>query len=120
VVVTNRFCESHNDDPPECGGVRRARYFWVGALSERRMYVEGYEFALGYGNLPAWLVERVATSLRFASAPSSEDMRALWRSGVRWVWLDRSRPSASNWEGFGEVRFENEAVRIVRLSDPGR
>lgn len=120
VVATNRLCESLNDEPPECGGIRRARYFWVGALSERRMYVEGYEFALGYGNLPAWLVERVATSLRFASAPSSEDMRVLWSSGVRWVWLDRSRPSASNWEEFGEVRFENEAVRIVRLADPGK
>ena len=118
VVMTNRFCERTYDLPPDCGGVRRARWFWTAAIVGQPMYIEGYEFHYGYSNLPGEARERIARSMRFAAEPEQEDRRELWASGVRWLWLDLSQPSALNWDGFGQVRFENEAVRVVRLSAP--
>ena len=118
-VVTNRFCEQEHQTPPTCDGPRSERYFWVAAVAGRPMFVEGPVFSFGYGKIPERVVDRVTTSVRFASAPNSSDHQTLWASGVRWVWLDLSQPSATDWDGFGSVAFENEAVRIVRLVPPG-
>ena len=119
VVVTNRFCERTYDLPPECGGARRARWFWTAAIVGQPMYIEGYEFHYGYGNLPTDARNRIARSLRFTAHPERGDHEILWASGVRWVWLDLTQPSATDWDGFGSVAFENEAVRVVRLIPPG-
>jgi len=117
-VMTNRFCELEEHVPPNCDGPRSARYFWVAAVSGQPMFVEGPVFTFGYGSIPERVIDRIRLSIRFAVQPNTADHVRLWASGVRWVWLDLSQPSASNWDGFGEVRFENEAVRIVRLADP--
>ena len=118
-VVTNRFCEQEIHVPPDCAGPRTARYFWVAAVAGRPMFVEGPVFSFGYGKIPERVVDRVKTSVRFASAPNSSDHEILWASGVRWAWLDLTQPSATDWDGFGSVAFENEAVRVVRLIPPG-
>ena len=116
-VATNRFCEGEDASPPVCGRGLQGRYFWVAAVSGKQMYIEGFGFE-EFEQMSDEARDRVVTSLRFTSQPTVSDHIALWGSGVRWVWLDLSQPSASDWDGFGEVRFENEAVRIVGLSDP--
>lgn len=117
VVVTNRFCENEESLPPACGRGLQGRYFWVAAVSGKQMYIEGLGFE-EFDQMSDEARGRVLTSLNFTSQPTASDHIGLWGTGVRWVWLDLSQPSASDWDGFGEVRFENEAVRIVRLSDP--
>ena len=119
VVVTNRFCEDEDSLPPACGRGLQGRYFWVAAVSGKPMFIEGFGFE-EFDQMSDEARGRVSASLRFTARPTVADHIGLWGSGVRWVWLDLSQPSASNWKGFGEVRFENEAVRIVRLDDPGK
>jgi len=118
LVITNRFCERIEDTPPDCDGPGRARYFWVAASTEHKMLVEGYEFVFGFDYLPESTQSRVRMSTEFAEMPTRDLHRALWNMGGRWVWLDLTQPSAMDWSGFGEVAFENDAVRIVRLTEP--
>jgi hypothetical protein len=118
VVVTNRFCEDEDASPPVCGRGLQGRYFWVAAVSGRQMYIEGFGFE-EFEQMSGEARDRVVTSLRFTSDPTVSDHLRLWGAGVRWVWLDLTQPSALSWDGFGEVRFENEAVRVVRLVPPG-
>jgi len=118
IWLTNRFCESEEDKPPLCGGEERRRYFWVAASTGRQMFIEGLDFHYGLGVLPGSAEEKVRMSVEFSAAPNEELHSALWGAGVRGAWLDLTQPSAEDWSGFGDVLFDNDAVRIVRLTEP--
>lgn len=118
IWLTNRFCESEEDKPPLCGGEERRRYFWVAASTGKQMFIEGLDFHYGLGALPESAEEKVHMSVEFSAAPNEELHSALWGAGVRGAWLDLTQPSAEDWSGFGDVLFDNDAVRIVKLTEP--
>lgn len=120
LVLTNRFCVAEDARPPECGGPWGAAYFWVGAVSGKQMFIEGYEYLFGVQDdeVPRWAESRIGNSRSFAMRPDRRLHTLLWGEGVRWVWLDLKQPSAKDWGGFGTIKFENDAVRVVRLEPP--
>ena len=65
-----------------------------------------------------WAKERIDVARSFARQPDPYLQRLVWDEGVRWAWLDLTQPSAKDWEGFGTIEFENDAVRIVQLAPP--
>jgi len=55
-------------------------------------------------------------SQRFASAPLQPDFEELCASGVTWGWFSPAAGNPSDeWAPFGEVVYENAAVRLVEL-----
>ena len=119
-VSTNRFCVDRDAQPPECGGPWGATYSWVGAVTGKQMFIEGYEnwYGVQDSEIPDWAKERIDVARSFARQPDPYLQRLVWDEGVRWVWLDLTQPSAKDWEGFGTIEFENDAVRIVQLAPP--
>lgn len=88
------------------------------ALTGRRTYMSGapYQDLYGRASAIAAIPGRVGASQRFGAAPTQADFDELCASGVTWGWYSPAagNPSGS-WAPFGEVMFENAAVRLVRL-----
>jgi hypothetical protein len=114
VVATNRLCTDARETPPACS----SRWFLVSALTGRRMLLEGYDYGVGLGRLPAWARARVTLSTRFADRPNAEDARALWKLGVRWVWVDPFVTPTRSWEPYATVGFANDVAMVLRLKRP--
>jgi len=93
LVATNAHCLSKH------GEVCDSRHFWIAALSERQILVEGW----GYTNranrmsvttgvntnlVPYWNRELLATNDAVFTAPSPAMVERLRRLGVRWLYAD--------------------------------
>lgn len=92
------------------------------ALTGRRTFMSGalYQELYGRASAIAAIPGRIGVSQRFAAAPSQADFDVLCASGVTWGWFSPAAGNASgSWTPYGEVVFENAAVRLVAL-DPSR
>ncbi|MEU6427946.1 hypothetical protein ABZ860_18820 [Microbispora sp. NPDC046973] len=122
LVATNVHCRWGYETPCD------TRQFWVSALTERRVLVEGWAYsdrsqsrwrpgeATEY--LPFWDAERLrANDLAFAS-PSREGVGRLRdRYGVRWLLVDdRYAPRAAALGEFAELRFRSGDYALYHLA----
>ncbi|WP_188037125.1 hypothetical protein [Actinotalea sp. JY-7885] len=89
VVATNAHCYG----PPEACD---ARHFWVAALTERRVLLEGWAYPEGFRpgqtrTSPFWDQERYAHNEAVFTDPSQDAVDLLAdRYGVRWLLVDRT------------------------------
>ena len=92
----------------------------ISAISQRRSLIEGPRFLVPTPYVvsnayPAWVQDRVSTSLNFIDHPSSQNFRGLTSLGVTWVYVQKSGTSVRDWQPWAEVLFENRDVLILRL-----
>jgi hypothetical protein len=115
VIATNRQCSTTELPGHRC--LTTQRWFLTAALTGRRMYVEGADYAVSQPH-PRWIDQRVQVSRRFVDAPTVADARTLWNAGVRWVVADLSSTHTRSWTGFAEPRYETPTTIILRLDRP--
>ncbi|MEU9830626.1 hypothetical protein AB0D67_03700 [Streptosporangium sp. NPDC048047] len=102
--------------------------FWVAALSERRVLVEGWAYTATnldrarpgeVHQLPFWDADRLRANDAVFSSPSAAAVRELRdRYGVRWLFADERQPGLG--AGLGKVadlRFRSGGCAVYRLPD---
>ncbi len=123
LVATNRQCDDPAASPPLCDSYS----FNISALAARRAYSEGVSFSVGTflpGEAQSILdsvtgaQKRMESSMNFATAPGRDNLRTLWRDGVRYMWIDSRYPHANNYAPFATTAFESGDQVILRLQDP--
>ncbi len=121
LVATNAHCRWGREEP--CDG----RHFWVAALSERRVLVEGWTYTsrntarwrpeLPALELPFWDARLLALNDAVFEAPTGEAVRELReRHGVRWLVADEHRGGPVPGLGaFATLRFRSGDYAVYRL-----
>ncbi|MEU0516476.1 hypothetical protein [Streptosporangium sp. NPDC006007] len=123
LVATNGHCRWGYESPCD------SRQFWVAALSERRVLVEGWTYTSTNMShwrpgqlperLPFWDEERIRLNDAAFHAPLSSVIRALReRYGVRWLFADESRATFDSKIGdYAELQFRSGDYAIYRVPD---
>ncbi|GLW96932.1 hypothetical protein Misp02_10190 [Microtetraspora sp. NBRC 16547] len=123
LVATNAHCLWGREVPCD------SRHFWVAALSERRVLVEGWAFSStsqdrwrpgeSVTHLPFWDERRFAANEAAFSAPSATSIGALReRYGVRWLFVDERLTGAEPGIGkFADLRFRTGDYVVYRVRD---
>ncbi|MEV0968125.1 hypothetical protein [Microtetraspora glauca] len=126
LVATNEHCL------PEEGARCDSRHFWVSALSERRMLVEGWAFTStnqdrwrpgeNVVNLPFWDGSRIKANDAAFSRPSAASMRLLAeRYGVRWLVVDERLTGPGSRIGeFATPRFRSGDYAVYQVPNGSR
>ncbi|MFF3442976.1 hypothetical protein [Streptosporangium sp. NPDC002721] len=121
LVATNAHCRWGREEP--CDG----RHFWVAALSERRVLVEGWTYTsrntarwrpeLPALELPFWDDRLIALNDAVFEAPTAEAVRELReRHGVSWLFADEHRGGPVPGLGaFATPRFRSGGYAVYRL-----
>ncbi|GAA2895273.1 hypothetical protein GCM10010517_59990 [Streptosporangium fragile] len=121
VVATNLHCRLGYEDP--CDG----REFWVAALTERRVLVEGWTYTAANMDswrtgqvaeyLPFWDPERLRANDAVFRAPSAEAVRRLRDGyGVRWLFVNERLAGASPDLGaFATLRHRSGDCAVYEL-----
>lgn len=115
IVATNRQCSvvEHPSDP--CEGTQRS--FLTAALTGRRMFVEGADYAVAQPH-PLWVDERVDISRRFVDEPTAADATNLRNAGVRWVVVDLASTFTRKWSPYALPAFTDPTTVVLRLLGP--
>jgi hypothetical protein len=116
IVATNRQCSG-----PQIGDAvpcPQARWFWTAALTHRRMYIEGVDYAAPTIPPSANETNKVVLSRRFVDQPTEEDARTLWTAGVRWVVVDKASTERRDWAPFATVKHDTVTTDVLRLAEP--
>jgi hypothetical protein len=115
VVATNAHCYG----PPDACD---ARHFWVSAVTERRVLVEGWAYPEGFRpgqtrTSPFWDVDRYEANEAVFDAPDEAAVRRLadeW--GVRWLVVDRTLgvedPALRR---YATLVLENDQAAVYRI-----
>ncbi|MGV9779755.1 hypothetical protein, partial [Streptosporangium sp. NPDC003464] len=126
LVATNAHCLWGHEDPCD------SREFWVAALSERRVLVEGWAFAptsverwsAGQSTqsamyLPFWDGDRITSNEAVFHAPSAAAVQRLReRYGVRWLFVDERRTDQAAKIGeFAEFRLRSGDYALYRVRE---
>lgn len=121
VVATNAHCAYGSLDDATCD----ARHFWVAALTERSVLVEGWEYADppetvvpgGFQRGDAfWRQDLLALSDEVVSDPTAEAVSELVSHGVGWILVDRGVERESDDLGrVAERVFEAPGAAVYRL-----
>jgi hypothetical protein len=117
LIATNRHCAGLEENQT-C----TARQFALSALSERRVFLEGWSYTTcplaepilnQYWKKDSWKVHQ-----DFFIAPTTENFEVLRKSGVDWFVVDITRPSVSNYEPFAELVKTSGSVALWKVTDP--
>lgn len=124
LVATNAHCLWDYENPCD------SRHFWVAALAERHVLVEGWTYTarnfsrwqpLGpqVQNLPFWDGERFRLNEAVFSAPSADSVQRLRdRYGVRWLFADERHTAPDSKIGaFAELRFRSGDYAVYQVPD---
>ncbi|MFI6511247.1 hypothetical protein ACIBCT_26865 [Streptosporangium sp. NPDC050855] len=123
LVATNALCRWGREEP--CDG----RHFWVSALTERRVLVEGWTYTarntdrwrpdMPMLRLPFWDAELIELNDAVFTTPTDDAVRRLRdRHGVRWLLADEHRGTVS--PELGRVAtplFRSGDYAVYRLPD---
>ncbi|NUW36466.1 hypothetical protein HTZ77_34405 [Nonomuraea sp. SMC257] len=125
LVATNVHCRWGLENPCD------SRQFWISALTERHMLVEGWAFTVKNadswqpGRLeqhqPFWDRDRLAANDAAFVSPSAATVQGLRdRYGVRWLFVDEQRPGVSRDIGdFARFRFRSGAFSVYETEPSG-
>jgi hypothetical protein len=122
LVATNAHCSVRN--ALGCD----VRHFWISALSERHVLVEGW----GYTNtindlvaatgksangLPFWDEQKLEDNDRAFVSPTRDNLRLLrTKYGVRWLYADPNQtPVSVNLDALATLRYRTPDARIYEL-----
>jgi len=120
LVMTNRHCVA-TGPPRRCD----SRRFVVAGFSERQVLLEGWTATptsarlgpLGRDSVVVdyWKPELLALNDGFVAAPTDSGARRLRELGVRWVFVDATRPHAPTLEPFARLRFSTPGASVYEL-----
>ncbi|MEU4834261.1 hypothetical protein [Streptosporangium sp. NPDC023615] len=123
LVATNAHCVWRAGAPCD------SRHFWISALTERRVLVEGWAYTArnldrwrpgaSVTGIPFWDTGRLSLNETVFTAPSAEAVRRLREHhGVRWLFVEEDREDLSPRIGeFATLRFRAADCAVYRLPD---
>jgi hypothetical protein len=117
LIATNRHCAGLEENQT-C----TARQFALSALSERRVFLEGWSYTTCPLSEPIlnkyWKEDSWRVNQDFFIAPNSENFEVLRKSGVDWFVVDTTRPSVGNYNQFAELVKTSGTVSLWKVTDP--
>jgi hypothetical protein len=117
LIATNRHCAGLEENQT-C----TARQFALSALSERRVFLEGWSYTTCPLSEPIlnkyWKEDSWRVNQDFFIAPNSETFEVLRKSGVDWFVVDTTRPSVGNYNQFAELVKTSGTVSLWKVTDP--
>ncbi len=117
LIATNRHCAGVEENQT-C----TARQFALSALSERRVFIEGWSYTTCPLSEPIlnkyWKEDSWKVNQDFFIAPNDENFEVLRKSGIDWFVVDTTRPSVSNYEPFAELVKISGSVSLWKVTDP--
>lgn len=124
LVMTNRHCTTPVSPVRGCD----SRRFVVAAFSERQVLLEGWTATpratrivpSGRGSITVayWNPELLALNDGFIARPDATAARRLVDLGVRWVYVDHTRPYAATLEPYAALRLRTAGVDVYELLRP--
>jgi hypothetical protein len=122
LIATNAHCAAKNTSGCD------ARHFWIAALSERHVLVEGWgytntinELVAGTGSnsngLPFWDQEKLEENDRAFITPTRDNVRLLkTKYGVRWLYADPTQTVVSpKLNDYATLRYKSSDALIYEL-----
>jgi hypothetical protein len=121
LVMTNRHCVVPRNPARGCD----SRRFVVTGLSERQVLLEGWtatprsakEGPEGRDSITVayWDPELLELNDGFVETPTAEAADELRRRGVRWIFVDHTRPYAYTLRPHADLRFATPGVEVYEL-----
>ena len=117
LIATNRHCAGLTENQT-C----TARQFALSALSERRVFLEGWSYTTCPLAEPIlnkyWKEDSWKLNQNFFTSPSDKSFEALRKSGVDWFVIDSTRPSATNYDRYAELIKSSGNVSLWKIKNP--
>jgi hypothetical protein len=117
LIATNRHCAGLEENQT-C----TARQFVLSALSERRVFLEGWSYTTCPLAEPIlnkyWKDDSWRVNQDFFITPNTENFEVLRKSGVDWFVVDSTRRSVSNYEPFAELVKTSGSVSLWQVTEP--
>jgi hypothetical protein len=124
LVMTNRHCTTPIE-PKKCD----SRRFVVGAFSERQMLVEAWTPTVeankrgpeGRDSITVdyWKPEILQLNDSFVAQPDAAKAQQLKDLGVRWIYVEFTRPHAATLEPFAKERYRNGSAAVYEFPKAG-
>jgi hypothetical protein len=117
LIATNRHCAGLEENQT-C----TARQFALSALSERRVLLEGWSYTTcplsepilnKYWNENFWKLNQ-----DFLINPNAQNWEMFQKSGVDWLVIDSTRPSAANYNDFADLVKTEGSVSLWKIKNP--
>jgi hypothetical protein len=117
LIATNRHCAGM-EETQTC----TARQFALSALSERRVLLEGWSYTTCPLSEPIlnkyWKEDFWKLNQDFLISPNTQNWEVFQKSGVDWLVIDSSRPSATNYNDFAELVKSEGSVSLWKIKNP--
>jgi hypothetical protein len=117
LIATNRHCAGLEENQT-C----TARQFALSALSERRVFLEGWSYTTCPLAEPIlnkyWKEDSWRVNQDFFVTANPENFEVLRKSGVDWFVVDTKRPSLSSYEPFAELVKTSGSVSLWKVKEP--
>jgi hypothetical protein len=117
LIATNRHCAG-----PEENQTCTARQFALSALSERRVLLEGWSYTTCPLSEPIlnkyWKEDFWILNQDFFISPNNQNWEVFQKSGVDWLVVDSTRPSAANYNEFADLVKSEGSVSLWKIKSP--
>jgi hypothetical protein len=117
LIATNRHCAG-----PEENQTCTARQFALSALSERRVLLEGWSYTTCPLSEPIlnkyWKEDFWKLNQDFFINPNAQNWMAFQQTGVDWLVVDSTRPSAPNYKDFADLIKTEGSVSLWKIKNP--
>jgi hypothetical protein len=117
LIATNRHCAGV-EETQTC----TARQFALSALSERRVLLEGWSYTTCPLSEPIlnkyWKEDFWKLNQDFLISPNAQNWGVFQKTGVDWLVIDSSRPSATNYNDFAELVKSEGSVSLWKIKNP--
>jgi hypothetical protein len=117
LIATNRHCAG-----PEENQTCTARQFALSALSERRVLLEGWSYTTCPLSEPIlnkyWKEDFWKLNQDFFITPNNQNWEIFQKSGVDWLVVDSTRPSAANYNKFADLVKIEGSVSLWKIKNP--
>jgi hypothetical protein len=112
LVATNRICEATSPNVYlYCG----PHYWYLSGYSERKIFFETYAFTWEHDQSEA--EDRITQNSEFILNASNENTKAMWEFGVRWIFIDKSRPY-KDYSNVADLKLDTASSQIWRVLPP--
>jgi hypothetical protein len=117
LIATNRHCAGIEENQT-C----TARQFALSALSERRVFLEGWSYTTCPLAEPIlnqyWKEDNWKLNQDFFANPTSENWNTFSKSGVDWLVVDSARPSSLDYSEVADLVKTEGKVSLWKIKDP--
>lgn len=117
LIATNRHCAGIEENQT-C----TARQFALSALSERRVLVEGWSYTTCPLSEPIlnkyWKEDFWKLNQDFLINPNAQNWEKFQKTGVDWLVVDSTRPSATNYNDFADLIKTEGTMSLWKIKSP--